>query len=167
MESGISPSKLSDQYIFVKNDLEKNANNNDTNWIIVALHNPLYTVLGHHEADLAYVNTYHKLFDYYNVDLILAGHNHWYERTLPLKFNSFNQSEPLIASSDISNEQIYNEINGTLIDANLNSTFFNLQNPIFITSGTAGKELYVQEKKLPFTANLYDDGFGFLENECV
>lgn len=162
LESTISPSKLSDQYNFVKNDLKNNAKNNSTNWTIVALHKPLYTVPGKHEPDIAYANTYHKLFDYYNVDLILAGHNHWYERTLPLKYNKINQTEPIINILGIS-EEMYNKINGSLIDIEINSTFFNPKNPIFITAGTAGKENYIQEKMLPFTTSIYDNGYGFLE----
>ena len=162
LESTISPSKLSEQYSFVKNDLKINAQNNKTNWIIVSLHEPLYTVPGKHNPNIAYVNTYHKLFDYYNVDLVLAGHNHWYERTLPLKYNNINQSEPIINILD-NHDEAYYKINGSKIDTEINSTFFNLNNPIFITAGTGGKENYKQEKMLPFTADMYDDGLGFLE----
>ena len=42
---------------------------------------------------------YQPIFDKYGVDLVIQGHNHLYDRTLPLQFNPNNISNPIVDKS--------------------------------------------------------------------
>ncbi|MDA8130946.1 MAG: metallophosphoesterase [Elusimicrobia bacterium] len=53
-------------------------------WRFVVLHGPLYST-GAHEPVLKEVETLEPLFQKYGVDMVLQGHDHDYERTLPIK----------------------------------------------------------------------------------
>lgn len=168
MDSSIAPSKLSAQYYFVQEDLEKASNNSDTKWIFVLIHKPLYSSQGKHPPDIQTAYIYHPLFDKYNVDIVISGHNHWYERTLPVKFNNIDPINPIISipkGNDVY-EIVPNSVstNKTILDFYLNSTFNNPDNPIFITVGTGGHKLYeIDKSNIPkYITKTYDDGFGFL-----
>jgi hypothetical protein len=41
-----------------------------------------------------------RLFKPYGVDLVLQGHNHSYQRTCPIKFNSTSPSNPIETSTN-------------------------------------------------------------------
>ncbi len=71
----------SKQYKWLDYFLSKSA---DKNWRFVVLHQPLYST-GAHPADEALVKALEPLFLKYKVDLVLQGHDHDYERTLPIK----------------------------------------------------------------------------------
>lgn len=65
----------------------KLAANQDKYWKIVWFHCPFYTS-GSHEGEMdSYFNTWWQAFDDYGVDLIFNGHDHMYERTLPINRN--------------------------------------------------------------------------------
>ena len=172
MDSAHEPSiGLSDQqYQFVKQDLEKTSNNSNINWIIVTLHEPFYTNPGKHPPDQGLAKVYHPLFDKYGVDLVLAGHNHWYERTLPLKFNVNAPSSPIVDPEDetedegeriSNNDQVVNF--ETLDDTTTINNFDDSDNPTFITIGTAGRKQHDQNGRLPYITSVWDKGFGFLK----
>jgi hypothetical protein len=59
----------SKQYEFIKNDLEKASKNKNIDWIIVHNHKPLYSTRNDIEIAEELRNTYHPLFEKYNVDL--------------------------------------------------------------------------------------------------
>jgi predicted phosphodiesterase len=168
MDSSLAPSKLSAQYHFVQKDLKKTANNPDINWIFVVIHKPLYTSQGKHQPEIQTAYIYHPLFDKYNVDIVFSGHNHWYERTLPLKFNFKDPINPIVVvpKQNHSNGiiQLSKNMNGKIIDTKINSTYKDHKNPIFITAGTGGHKLYnIDKSNLPgYMTTTYDDGFGFL-----
>jgi predicted phosphodiesterase len=157
------------QYQFVKQDLEKTSKNPNINWIIVTLHEPFYTNPGKHPPDQGLAKVYHPLFDKYGVDLVLAGHNHWYERTLPLKFNDDAPSSPIVDPEDetereeriSNNDQIVNF--ETLDDTATINNFDDSDNPTFITIGTAGRKQHDQSGHLPYITSVWDNGFGFLK----
>jgi len=73
---------------WLQSDLEKANNNRDnTPWLIVYGHRPLYTS----DADPVQVTssaimraTFEQLFLQYNVDLYISGHIHYYERLYPI-----------------------------------------------------------------------------------
>jgi calcineurin-like phosphoesterase family protein len=81
--------KGSEQYIFVQNDLAKAADPN-IDWIIAAHHSQKYASTKNYivQNNDEWKDTYHPLFEQYNVDLVLQGHHHSYQRTFPIKFNS-------------------------------------------------------------------------------
>ena len=162
------------QYQFVKQDLEKTSKNSNINWIIVTLHEPFYTNPGKHPPDQGLAKLYHPLFDKYGVDLVLAGHNHWYERTLPLKFNDNAPASPIVEPEDETegeerisgnDDQIINF--ETLGDTATINKFDDSDNPTFITIGTAGRKQHDQSGRLPYITSVRDNGFGFLKIEVT
>jgi hypothetical protein len=135
----------SDQYKFIKQDLEKASQNKDTNWIIVSTYKPLYSSPSEHPADDSLRNIYNPLFEKYGVDLVLNGHNHNYQRTYPLTFNP-NESAKPITTTELSTG--YNRGNGGIV---------------FATVGTGGENFYSLEGKNPYVANQFAGKFGFLD----
>ncbi|HET6727178.1 MAG TPA: metallophosphoesterase, partial [Nitrososphaeraceae archaeon] len=94
----------SEQYNFVVNDLRKAANNPDTKWSIVTMHNPFYSSPNEcSDSDCAgdeeLSKIYHPLFDKYGVDLVLQAHVRNYQRSFPLDFNQESPSKPIITST--------------------------------------------------------------------
>ena len=56
-------------------------------WVIVYFHRPIYSD-GKNPTLIVLRNMLQPIFDKYEVDLVLQGHNHVYERSIPLKFDS-------------------------------------------------------------------------------
>ena len=132
----------SKQYEFIKNDLEKTSKkNSNIDWIIVHNHKAFYSTRNDMEVAKELRNTYHLLFEKYNVDFVLSSHNQYYERTYPLLYNNEDYQEPVIIDNSESN---YSNTNGV----------------IFLTVGTGGDELQdiiykedyyiIQKEKLAF-----------------
>lgn len=71
----------SDQYNFVNKEL---ANSSGYDYKIIATHRPFISCDCDHQPDPKMNSTYHQLFDKYNVDLVLSGHNHNYQRFAPI-----------------------------------------------------------------------------------
>ena len=111
--------KQSSQYEFVINDLERTSNNFEIDWIIVFFHRHMYGSGSDPEDEINFRDTYHPLFDLYNIDLVLQAHQHIYERIYPISYNQEDSDEPLIIN------QNYN-------------TYIQPQAPIFVTVGTGG-----------------------------
>ena len=114
----------SEQYKFVKQDLSKAHGNKSIDWIIVSSFRPLYSSNTTHPGLDKLQDTYHKLFEKYDVDLVLQAHNHNYQRTYPLLYNEVRQSIPII--TDNSTWSYGSDVKGQ----------------IFLTVGTGGQELY-------------------------
>jgi len=123
--------QTSKQYEFVEQDLLKASKNNETHWIIVYTYRPLYNSPTNHPVLDSLQDAYHPLFDKYGVDLVIQGHNHNYQRTSPLTYNSIDPSSPIIVDKHSRN---YKNENGT----------------IFLTVGTGGKDLYNFTGQKPF-----------------
>ena len=92
-------SKDSDQYKFVKSDLENARKNPNVKWIIVEVHKPFFSSPnGCHANDCKgsthFTERYQPLIDDNKVDLVLFGHVHNYQRTFPLKFNPSDPLKP-------------------------------------------------------------------------
>jgi hypothetical protein len=112
----------SKQYDFIKNDLEKISKDPNIDWIIVHNHKALYSTRNDKEDAEELRNTYHPLFEKYNVDLVISSHNQYYERTYPLLYNHEDDQEPIVIDNSESN-------------------YYNTDGIIFLTVGTAGDEL--------------------------
>ena len=69
---------------------------------------------------------YQPVFDKYGVDIVLQGHNHMYDRTLPIKFNPLNISKPIVDKS-----------------TNNTNNFFNPDGTIFWVIGSGGKSNHI------------------------
>lgn len=116
--------KGSEQYNFVKNDLAQSAANPMIDWIIVAHHSQKYAstwgkIL--HSVD-EWADIYHPLFEEYDVDLVLQGHQHNYQRTFPIKHNIENPDRPIVTDTNTRD-------------------YFDPSGQIFATVGTAGVQL--------------------------
>ncbi|MDW0323364.1 MAG: metallophosphoesterase, partial [Nitrososphaeraceae archaeon] len=135
----------SEQYNFIKQDLEKASQNEDTNWIIVSTYKPLYSSPSEHPAEDSLRDAYNPLFEKYGVDLVLNGHNHNYQRTYPLTYNP-NESAKPVTTSELSTG--YNRGNDGIV---------------FATVGTGGVNFYSLEGKNPYVANQFAGKFGFLD----
>jgi hypothetical protein len=127
----------SEQFRFVKDDLEKTSSNKSIYWIIPFFHIPAYTIPSGERietllpTELATVtsfddlrNTYQPLFDKYGIKIVLQAHAHNYQRTYPILCNSKNPSSPIVTSTN-------------------NETYNNPSGEIYLTVGTGGRDLHV------------------------
>jgi 3',5'-cyclic AMP phosphodiesterase CpdA len=135
-----------EQYKFVLNDLEKANNNSSIDWIIVMFHKPLYSSLSSHIQEYIMREKYQPVFDKYGVDMVLQGHNHLYDRTLPLQFNPDNISNPIVDESNNTNK------------------FFNPEGSIFSVIGLGGKSSHIFLNQPDYVVKQHN-GFGFLSIE--
>jgi hypothetical protein len=146
----------SEQYNFVKSDLANAASDPNIDWIVVYYHKAIYFsplsfihTPEDYELFITLRDTYHPLFSKYQVDLVLQGHNHNYERSYPIMYNSSgNSSNPIITDS---NKNSYNDPEGQ----------------IFAIVGTGGHNaLFNFTGKAHYIAEQYY-GFGFLNLDVI
>ena len=137
------------QYRFVVDDLEKTSMNKNIDWIIVLFHKPMYSSISKQFEEYIIRDKYQNIFDKYNVDLVIQGHNHIYSRTFPLSLNPSNIAEPII-------DKISDNMNN-------NNTFTNPNGTIFLVVGVGGGELHRIVEEPYYVANQYNKGFGFVD----
>jgi 3',5'-cyclic AMP phosphodiesterase CpdA len=65
--------------------LEKELAASGSDWKIAFFHHPLYSSGGRHGSDAALRDQLEPLFLKYSVDVVLSGHDHFYERIKPQK----------------------------------------------------------------------------------
>jgi hypothetical protein len=112
----------SDQYNFVRNDLINATSDPNIDWIVVFVHRTMYTEPWPHGSLTTFRNTYHYLFDNYDVDLVLQGHVHSYQRSYPLMYNCTDPTRPIIVNNDT-------------------RSYENPEGQIYVTVGTGGADL--------------------------
>ena len=136
----------SKQYEFIRNDLEKTSTDPYIDWIIIHQHKPLYSTKQDMDIAGELRQTYHKLFQKYDVDLVLSSHNQYYERTYPLLYNEQESEKdkvnPIIAHK---NKYVYPPTDGI----------------IFLTVGTGGDKLD-KVKQNPGYYIIQESEYGFL-----
>jgi hypothetical protein len=132
---------ISDDYKqleFIKNDLERNYHDSETDWTIVFMHMPMYVS---RDLDQEFVsdirNELQPIFDLYDVNLVINGHKHAYERSVPLTYNSVEMDS---ASCN------YEKYEGQ----------------IYITAGTGGHSHSPFTEKESWSVIQNDNDFGFL-----
>jgi 3',5'-cyclic AMP phosphodiesterase CpdA len=135
----------SEQYNFVKQDLEKSSQNKDIDWTVVTSYGPFYTSPTTHNAEKELRNIYHPLFEKYGVDLVLQAHNHNYQRTYPIAFNPDESSKP------------------TVIKGSTTGYSANTDGTIFAIVGTGGQGFYPMQGQESYIAKQFDGKFGFLD----
>lgn len=155
MSTETSLSRGSEQYNFVNNDLAAASTNSSIDWIVIAIHEPIYNSPYYQEvgtnSDL--IEIYQPLFDKYGVDLVLSGDVHNYQRSYPLRYNSTDPDTPIITSTDRNN---YTDI----------STRPGGQ--IYITVGTGGAPLNkALNQQAAFIASQQAEAFGYLDVEIL
>ena len=133
------------QYKFINEDLKKASENKDIDWIVVTTYGPFYTSPSTHKAEKVLRDIYHPIFEKYNVDLVLQAHNHNYQRTYPISYNSGgDSSEPIVTNQNTTGYN--NSTNGT----------------VFALVGTGGESFYPLASKAPYVVNQFGK-FGFLD----
>ncbi len=76
-----------EQLSWLTEQLDRGQRDPNVRWLVVTMHHPLFsgaTGLSGHGSDKDLRRVLGPLFERYGVDLVLAGHDHHYERTLPL-----------------------------------------------------------------------------------
>lgn len=73
------------QQVWLKAQLEKFRGDPAVDFIVVYCHQCTYSTSGNNGAEVGAQKRWAPLFDQYQVDLVLNGHNHVYERTDPIK----------------------------------------------------------------------------------
>ena len=143
----------SKQYEFIKSDLEKISKNSNIDWIIVHNHKALYSTRNDKDQAEELRNTYHPLFEKYDVDLVMSSHNQYYERTYPILYNenyekmTNKKTEPQPIVTDHSQSE-YPPTDGI----------------VFLTVGTAGDKLDPVKEKHDYYV-VQKSKFGFLNIE--
>lgn len=85
------------QFRWLERDLEEAADDPRSAWIVAVLHHPPYssgTGLVGHGSDEELRGVLTPLFDRYGVDLVLTGHDHHYERSLPVRGGVVDSDTP-------------------------------------------------------------------------
>jgi hypothetical protein len=142
----------SEQYRFVQNDLAKAAADPNIDWIIVVHHNNAYSSTANSVISGAFGQwkaAYHPLFELYNVDLVLQGHHHSYQRSYPIQYNSDTSSNPIITDENTNN-------------------YTNPEGQIFATVGTGGAGLFpLNGNKAPYLITAQNEEHGFLNADVT
>lgn len=84
-------------------ELKVTRESHDIDWIVVCMHQVAISSANFFNgADLGIRQEWLPLFDEYGVDLVVCGHEHHYERTLPIRGQRHNQTRtPITRGSDI------------------------------------------------------------------
>lgn len=73
------------QLRWLESELSNARRNRSIKWIVVFQHHPLYGSSAGREDNAGLIQTLMPIFDRYQVDLVLAGHDHHYERQYPIR----------------------------------------------------------------------------------
>jgi hypothetical protein len=141
----------SEQFNFVERSLSDASSDPDVDWIIVAVHEPMYASPSA-ASDLDDLrNTYHEMFEEHDVDLVLQGHNHNYERSYPIEYSEEYSDEnpdvPIATDTDP-------------------DTYVDPEGQIFATVGTGGHSIHDFEEKRPYIVTQFED-YGFLDIRII
>jgi predicted MPP superfamily phosphohydrolase len=141
----------SKQYEFIKDDLVKTSKNKDIDWIIVHQHKPFYSTHVDREEAEELRDSLLPLFEKYDVDLVISGHNQYYERTYPILYNK--------EIEDTTDEEA---IPQPIITDSSPSNYKNTKGIKFLTVGTAGDELSGPEENPNYLVIQDNKEYGFL-----
>ncbi|WP_432826905.1 purple acid phosphatase family protein [Dactylosporangium sp. CA-092794] len=146
-------------------ELSRTRGNRDIDWIVVVMHQVVIsTVDNFNGADRGIREEWVPLFDKYGVDLVVCGHEHHYERSLPIRGAQPNDTlTPIpvstdLAVSDTSQGTVHMVLGGGGTSAPSNALFFEPAQCRVITGagpvGSNGKRppIYVRENA-PWSAS--------------
>ena len=93
------------QKAWLEQELAATRANHDIDWIVVCMHQvAISTADKFNGADLGIREEWVPLFDRYNVDLVVCGHEHHYERSHPIRGHEANQTltpTPAATATDV------------------------------------------------------------------
>ncbi|MFX0136373.1 MAG: purple acid phosphatase family protein [Candidatus Hodarchaeota archaeon] len=121
---------------WLETELVKADQDNDTLWKFVYMHQPIFNSRSNRPDLTDLISTWCPLFEQYGIDLVYAGHNHYYERSYPM--NRFK---------DFDNSTSYN--------------FENPSNPMYLITGGGGAPLYIRDTQ-PAYAPFYNSTYHFV-----
>ena len=147
------------QKAWLDNELAAARRNRDIDWVVVCMHQvAISTVDMFNGADLGIREEWVPLFDRYGVDLVVCGHEHHYERSLPIRGQEPNTTltpVPVATATDVidtSKGTVHMVIGGGGTSVPSNQLFFNPPQCRVITAvgepdPTTGKRppIYVKE----------------------
>lgn len=81
-----------EQMAWFKETLKKAREDKGVRWVIVYQHHPLYSSNVGRLNNVPLIAAVRSILDQYKVDLVLAGHNHNYERSFPLSGDTVAQT---------------------------------------------------------------------------
>jgi hypothetical protein len=119
----------------------ENASSGGQNWVILLFHAPPFNAGSHSSASRRIREALVPLFDRFEVDLVLSGHDHNYQRTFPIR-------------------------DGVVHDAWQSPTFIEPRGTTYVVSGGGGQILYARRNDLfsPFT-NVFIESFHLVDIE--
>lgn len=89
------------QKAWLERTLAEARKDNRIDWIVVCMHQvAISTAIPFNGCELGVRQQWLPLFDRYEVDLVVCGHEHHYERTFPLRGQEGQYSRPMAASYD-------------------------------------------------------------------
>jgi Calcineurin-like phosphoesterase/Purple acid Phosphatase, N-terminal domain len=93
------------QKAWLEKELADTRQNRDIDWVVVCMHQvAISTADKFNGADLGIREEWVPLFDKYNVDLVVCGHEHHYERSHPIRGQEANQTltpKPASLATDV------------------------------------------------------------------
>ncbi|MFX0042234.1 MAG: purple acid phosphatase family protein [Candidatus Hodarchaeota archaeon] len=124
------------QTTWLETVLNKSYQDNNTLWRIGYMHKPIFNSLSTRPDLTDLISNWCPLFEEYKVDMVFAGHNHYYERSYPM--NRLKEYE-----------------DSTSFD------FKNPSNPMYFITGGAGAPLYTRDTN-PGYAPFYNSTYHFI-----
>ncbi len=159
------PEEYEAQIEWLMRDLEAARQNDAIKWILVSLHEPLFTT-GPHAVDASYLPFRQDLapiFEEFKVDVVFTGDDHNYQRSQPIKFKALDGPiEPPEDSYDLAHTEEgphYGTQQGAPLDGR-----------IYLVSGGGGQILYAANTGLDIDENFKNIGlraFHFLDVEVT
>ena len=119
-----------DQRDWLTSDLAS-VDREETPWIIAVHHKPLYSCGGAHSSDLDLRAAWQPIFDQFKVDIVFAGHDHLYERTVPIRGLDGNE--------------------GVLADSGVNGVPVSESGTVYVVAAGAGAPLYGEDDSCAHT----------------
>jgi Calcineurin-like phosphoesterase len=145
MSNEVPDEEGSEQFDFVESSLSDASSDPDVDWIIVAHHRLMYASPSSSAPSSDLAETYHEMFEEHGVDLVLQGHIHNYERSVPIVFDGEESDSPTSASTG-------------------RETYVDPEGQIFATVGTGGHSIHEFQGMNPYIVTQYE-GYGFLDIE--
>lgn len=125
-----------EQLKWIDRTLAKARSDRNVKWLIVLQHHPLYGTSKGRGDNPGLIRAFAPLFDRYKVDLVLAGHDHHYERQYPLRHGTITSNA----------QSGYKRGDGTL----------------YIIQGGGGKSLYDFSDPKPEICAVREKSHGYL-----
>jgi Calcineurin-like phosphoesterase len=145
MSNEVPDEEGSDQFDFVERSLSDASSDPDVDWIIVAHHRLMYASPSASAPSSGLADTYHEMFEENDVDLVLQGHIHNYERSVPIVFDGEESDSPISTSTG-------------------RETYVDPEGQIFATVGTGGHSIHEFQGMNSYIVTQYE-GYGFLDIE--